>query len=418
MVWGHKVRRRVSKKYLSLLLVGSISIYYFFLFMYYHLNKPIKVELVNNVNVILQQPKQHQDFKKIHDLQDNVGDKPQPLMGAPKVKKAPEELPQMLENEYKPEDKSQLKQNVQYMEKILNKMEKSIKKDDAQSASDFAKLPKPAQMLSQLKGPVEMKSSKMISRFKTLKMLIISRENAGFPVIAQFLTQKNSFFVHGEPPPKLDVVTNLFNCILMPEMVLNFSQLIKNDFGKTPYLSNDCLLDSEAVCTDPLSYEHKCDTAQHQVIRSKHFSLEFAGELLESTEDIRIIYLVRDPRGIFKDSKQKPKKLCLELSKDWDRGLDLVSKYPNRVQLVRYETIAVSPVSEFNGLLKQWGIELKEAGQVDVVEDIEAWSERKNSPAKVNSWKTGLTSSELKMIESDCGETLSKMEYQLLGTVL
>ena len=50
--------------------------------------------------------------------------------------------------------------------------------------------------------------------------------------------------------------------------------------------------------------------------------------------------------------------------------------------------------------------------------DIEAWSERKNSPAKVNSWKTGLTSSELKMIESDCGETLSKMEYQLLGTVL
>ena len=64
------------------------------------------------------------------------------------------ELPQMLENEYKPEDKSQVKQNVQYMEKILNKMENSIKKDDAQSASDFAKLPKPAQMLSQLKGRV------------------------------------------------------------------------------------------------------------------------------------------------------------------------------------------------------------------------------------------------------------------------
>ena len=28
----------------------------------------------------------------------------------------------------------------------------------------------------------------------------------------------------------------------------------------------------------------------------------------------------------------------------------------------------MSPVSEFNGLLKQWGIELKEAGQVDVAE--------------------------------------------------
>ena len=86
MIWGHKVRRRVSKKYLSLLVVGSISIYYFFLFMYYHLNKPIKVELVNNVNVILQQPKQHQDFKKFHDLQDDDGDKPQRLMEAPKVR--------------------------------------------------------------------------------------------------------------------------------------------------------------------------------------------------------------------------------------------------------------------------------------------------------------------------------------------
>jgi len=163
------------------------------------------VELVNNVNVILQHPKDLQDIqhpKNSHDFDDD-DDQPHPLIETPKVKEEPFEPPQMLENEYKPKDNSQVKQNVQYMEKILNKMENSIKKDDAQSASDFAKLPKPAKMLSELRGPVKMKPSKIISRFKTLKVLIISRENAGFPVIGQFLTPQNSFFLHGEPPPML-----------------------------------------------------------------------------------------------------------------------------------------------------------------------------------------------------------------------
>ena len=34
---------------------------------------------------------------------------------------------------------------------------------------------------------------------------------------------------------------------------------------------------------------------------------------------------------------------------------------------------------------------------------------------QVNSWKTGLSSGELRTIETKCGDTLSKMEYQLLG---
>ena len=36
---------------------------------------------------------------------------------------------------------------------------------------------------------------------------------------------------------------------------------------------------------------------------------------------------------------------------------------------------------------------------------------------QVNSWKTGLSSGELRTIETKCGDTLSKMEYQLLGAV-
>ena len=59
--------------------------------MYYHLiNKQIKVELVNNVNVILH-PKDLQDLQPPKDLQDSHDfddddDQPHPLIETPKVR--------------------------------------------------------------------------------------------------------------------------------------------------------------------------------------------------------------------------------------------------------------------------------------------------------------------------------------------
>ena len=309
-----------------------------------------------------------------------------------------------------------LQQNVNYMENILNKMEKSMEKDKEQLDS---RLPKPVDMVGHQEGPAQRISVRQRpARKKTVKLVIVAREHTGFPVLEQFFTEKNDFFVHGEPPLNSDPATvgNLLNCLLSPAIIKNFSSLITTDFGRSSYFRGNCLLGSGTICSDPLSYETFCSAFPHQVLHSRHLSLNFARQLMEENSDIKVIFLVRDPRGILRDSKIKPSKLCSSLSSDWDSALRLMSDFPHQFTLTRYETLAVAPQTQLENLLRSLQLPtLKTLTVDDVNEDEEDWSPKKNSITRVNSWKSGLTSKELKSIENVCVETLSKMEYQLLS---
>ena len=97
--------------------------------------------------------------------------------------------------------------------------------------------------------------------------------------------------------------------------------------------------------------------------------------------------------------------------------------------------MARAPAATLASILGRWNISLgldTELGP-DPEPDT-GWSWRRNSVQKVmflhiysavhiyylrylqvNSWKTGLSSGELRSIETKCGDALSKMEYQLLG---
>ena len=110
--------------------------------------------------------------------------------------------------------------------------------------------------------------------------------------------------------------------------------------------------------------------------------------------------------------------------KDWTLALDLVAEFPAQFHLVRYEDLARAPITEVTALLDNWDIKdaaesIKGAasslGEEEAGDD--AWSLKRNPVTRVNSWKTGLTSSELKVIENSCSEALSRMEYQVIGAL-
>ena len=421
MFLGHKVRRRVSKKWVVVWVLAGVAIYHLSLVLYYRLTNPVKVELVNNVNVILQ-PQEHQDHgdDRIKDPED-----PQPdpdHVPEPAIKKTlQEKRDHFTINKKKliPRAGDPMKQSAKSLENILTKMEKTMNKDDLKLQNDLADQPDPATMLQHQVGPVSRLSSQNIPKERKAKIIVIARKGSGYPVLGQFFSQRNGFFVHGEPPAKSETVLNLINCVLEPEMVHNFSDLILKDFGKTSYFTSSCLLDSDSVCSDPLSYENKCSTFPYQVLKSNHFSLTFAKDLMESESDIKVVYLVRDPRGVLRNSKTKPGQLCEGLSRDWDVALGLVSHFPQQFHLVRYEELARAPLAELTALLRMWDISLELGEELSLVQEEaeDAWSLKRNPVQKVNSWKTGLTSGELRTIENRCSETISKMEYQLIGSL-
>ena len=292
------------------------------------------------------------------------------------------------------------------------------------------KLPKPREMLNNLEGPVErIPARPRAAQTKSVKMLVVAREHCGFPVLGQFLTEENNFFVHGEPsrPPGpadldsetyTDWVPNLLNCVLSPSLVQNFSSLMRTEFGQSPYFRRHCLQGSGTVCSDPLSYETFCSSFPHQVLRAKHTTLHTVRQIMRENPDIKVIFLVRDPRGTLRDSSLAPDRLCSDLARDWEEALSLVSDFPTQFSLARYETLAVAPQTELDNLLKSLRLPTFLSGQNAEANNDEGegdWNPKKNSIVRVNSWKTGLTNKELKSIENVCVETLSKMEYQLLS---
>ena len=144
------------------------------------------------------------------------------------------------------------------------------------SNNQKSRLPKPGEILQEAVGPAGRVESHLASSQPAMKLLVVAREGSGFPVLGQFLTKNNGIFEHGEPSMEVSVVGNLFNCILSPEMVITFDQQVqrcfhpsrffiishrtfhcqvKGHFGDSPYFREECFLDSQAVCSDPLSYE-------------------------------------------------------------------------------------------------------------------------------------------------------------------
>ena len=172
---------------------------------------------------------------------------------------------------------------------LMDRMEKSMLKAAVKEESERARLPllpdsnnqksrlpKPGEILQEAVGPAGRVESHLASSQPAMKLLVVAREGSGFPVLGQFLTKNNGIFEHGEPSMEVSVVGNLFNCILSPEMVITFDQQVqrcfhpsrffiishrtfhcqvKGHFGDSPYFREECLLDSQAVCSDPLSYE-------------------------------------------------------------------------------------------------------------------------------------------------------------------
>ena len=56
---------------------------------------------------------------------------------------------------------------------------------------------------------------------------MLAGDHSGFPVLGQFLTSDQGWFQHGEPPHELEVVANLLNCVLGPELVAVFMDQVE-----------------------------------------------------------------------------------------------------------------------------------------------------------------------------------------------
>ncbi|GFO37505.1 carbohydrate sulfotransferase 1 [Plakobranchus ocellatus] len=116
-----------------------------------------------------------------------------------------------------------------------------------------------------------------------------------------------------------------------------------------------------------LEAQESCEKKSIRFIKTIRFSVLSATLLMEKHPCLKLIYLVRDPRGSYY-SKSKmftshgsnvtsdAARFCIRLDKDVDNIVKLKERYPERVLMTRFETIASHPIVSAKSLYEFLGM--------------------------------------------------------------
>ncbi|XP_061185565.1 carbohydrate sulfotransferase 1-like [Saccostrea echinata] len=115
---------------------------------------------------------------------------------------------------------------------------------------------------------------------------------------------------------------------------------------------NKSVIESVKDCVDFLSI--RCSTAKTRTIKTVRLSMLMAGKLLKWLPNLKITYLIRDPRGILNsqfeqhvteenDTIATIKKVCNTISTDFTNFKYLELCYKNRMLIIIYENLCQYP---------------------------------------------------------------------------
>jgi len=194
-------------------------------------------------------------------------------------------------------------------------------------------------------------------------------------------------------------------------------------------------LESLAKCVEPLvSKCRRSDVVAAKVIR---LHMSFADRLLSDDPRLRLIHVVRDPRGMveswrklatkrgrrtsMKQTRLNARLICRRMMTDCRIRRRLEPKYPRRILLLRYEdlvTAADAVVRNVYGGLLQLALP---SNVVDVInQQLNAASangptgtRRTNGTATATDWRRTIDSSLLAYVTDTCRELLSELNYDL-----
>ena len=171
-----------------------------------------------------------------------------------------------------------------------------------------------------------------------------------------------------------------------------------------------------------------CKTAKHRVIKTLRLSLETTEPLLRQNPHLKIIHLVRDPRGIIHSQirtgwfpmseanqlvvKKNVESLCSRILNDIHSGLRLMNKYPDKVKIIQYEDFSDTfRIAQY--LYAFTGMDFSKKYRTFANTSVELTPESKsdgNHPFKYRdklAWKT------IQTIDSECKDV-----YNMLGYVV
>jgi hypothetical protein len=153
-------------------------------------------------------------------------------------------------------------------------------------------------------------------------------------------------------------------------------------------------------------------------------------------KSLKIVYLVRDPRGIYNSRKSlvwcsnktcaDPQTICNEISEDLLEFFKLKSQMPDQLFMIRYEDLSISPQETTSRLLQQLQLPFSKQVQrflqshtkVDPhslgSENGNPYSTRRDSVSTAVDWVNRLSPNEIQIMQTACHSVIRQLQYHYI----
>ena len=211
--------------------------------------------------------------------------------------------------------------------------------------------------------------------------------------------------------------------------ILKKSQQLENSFDR--YIT--CMTHMYHQITPCISrMEDACKSAATRAVKAIRLNLSFVRQLLAINPTIKIVHLVRDPRGMLLSSKKIPNRaltvtlstsVCQRLLANIESFQWVDENFPGSSLQIRYEDLAVDLQKVASAVYNHVGIHSKLKSDylsswlnkiTSSVNNVGAFRTfRSNSTAEAYDWMTQLNVSDRKLIESvpECTTSINKLNY-------
>ena len=183
-------------------------------------------------------------------------------------------------------------------------------------------------------------------------------------------------------------------------------------------------LKSEAIDTCLNQLESDCLKAKTKVTKVLRISLRLLPMILTEFPDLKVMFVLRDPRGIvnsriqtvwFPVKEEDPKQveenvrgLCDKMNEDARMAKKLKKAFPGRFIDFRLEDIAENPVARFEKIFRMMNI-VKTDGYVEKIKSLFT-----AKPDFLSKWNTTLKDQYIRLTEEKCEYVSEKYHYEKL----
>ena len=174
-------------------------------------------------------------------------------------------------------------------------------------------------------------------------------------------------------------------------------------------------------------HEKKCAGYHIRATKVHRLSMQAMDHVIRRNPAVRIIYYIRDPRGIWlsREKRRSPlpiRALCEQMYDDHLLFEKLIEKYPDVLMKIKYEDLASSPIATANTIFSHIGETVPDAvlryltsitNSAKSDEKSPHSVRKSNSTATASMWRKKITLSEAEQALQHCSSAIHLLGYDL-----